>query len=132
MCGGVRVIARLARRDMRASHTAMYLAGVSASWAGIILTAWRVDLAGLVGPIEASLAWFGAGLIPFSVLQVHMFERLFTDEKHEAEKKATDDRLKAMEADIEMLKTDRKKDAEEIKTLKFQMGIGKEIGRILL
>ena len=55
---------------------------------------------------RAALAWGSAGLIPFSVLHVQMFERLFKDERHEAWQRATDRRLKAMEADIEMLKAE--------------------------
>ena len=66
--------------------------------------AWRSNLSSYEGPIEATLAWFGAGLIPFSVLSVQMFEQLFKDEKHEAWRRATDNRLKALEADVEKLK----------------------------
>ena len=95
--GGIRGLARLAVRDMPSPLLAVHTCGPIGMWWGVVWGARHADPSAFDGPVEATLAWLGAGLIQFAVLQAVLFGWLYADKRREDRQRDVDGRLRALE-----------------------------------
>ena len=73
----------LLRRDLGPIEQVEHVCGVTAAWLCVIWTAQYADPSQFGGPLEATLVYFGCGLIPVGILQFGMFTQMWKNDKSE-------------------------------------------------